>query len=110
MAVCSGGAVVRPCVVDSRWRLELRHRGFGWMAALLSVGKVPCRCTVQLHRAVCPPPRDSSMAGRFSGAGGRLPIQHGVGGFAIQSAIQLFVRKAPCRVLCTGAFHFLLEN
>ena len=28
-----------------------------------------------------PPPRDSSMAGRFSGAGGRLPIRPGVGGF-----------------------------
>ena len=31
-----------------------------------------------------PPPRDSSMAGRFSGAGGRLPIRHGVGGFTIK--------------------------
>ena len=29
-----------------------------------------------------PPPNGSSMAGRFSGAGGRLPIRHGVGGFA----------------------------
>ena len=38
-----------------------------------------------------PPPRDSSMAGRFSGAGGRLPIRHGVGGFAtkfIHSALE----------------------
>ena len=28
-----------------------------------------------------PPPRDSSMAGRFSGADGRLPIRQSVGGF-----------------------------
>ena len=31
-----------------------------------------------------PPPRDSSIAGRFSGAGGRLPIRYGVGGFTIK--------------------------
>jgi hypothetical protein len=28
-----------------------------------------------------PPPHGSSMAGQFSGAGERLPIRHGVGGF-----------------------------
>ena len=40
-----------------------------------------------------PPPRGSSMAGRFSGAGGRLPIRHGVGWFAtkfIHSLIRTF--------------------
>ena len=34
-----------------------------------------------LFPAAHPPPRDSFMAGRFSGAGGRLQILHGVGGF-----------------------------
>ena len=34
-----------------------------------------------------PPPRDSSMAGRvFPGAGGRLQILHGVGGFMFNSS------------------------
>ena len=32
-----------------------------------------------------PPPRDPSMAGQFSGAGGRLPIRHGLGGLASKS-------------------------
>ena len=32
-----------------------------------------------------PPPRDSSMAGRSSGAGGHLPIRNGVGGLPIKS-------------------------
>ena len=33
-----------------------------------------------------PPPRGSSMAARFSGAGGRMPMRHGVGGCAIKPA------------------------
>ena len=48
----------------------------------------PVTNTAHLHiwnlfSALHPPPRDSSMAGRFSGAGGRLLIWHGVGGFLL---------------------------
>ena len=38
-------------------------------------------CQWWVWRCGYPPPRDSAMAGRSSGAGGRLPIRSGVGGF-----------------------------
>ena len=41
------------------------------------------------------PPRDSSMVGWFAGAGGSLPIRHGVGGITIKF-IHSFMRRLAC--------------
>ena len=50
-------------------------------------------CLLIFFTAAHPPPRGSSMAGQFSGAGERLPIRHGVGGFAANSTPPFTLRS-----------------